>query len=70
MTDPGTVRVHADVDACVGAGNCFVTAPAVFDLDDEEGTVKVLTEQVPPEHEAAARAAADGCPAAALLVEP
>jgi ferredoxin len=39
------VQIAADRDVCIGAGICVVTAPAVFD-QDEEGIVVVLAEEV------------------------
>lgn len=56
------MRVAVDVDRCRGAGQCALTAPQVFDQDEEEGTVVVLDDEPPPELHAAVRRAAGLCP--------
>lgn len=62
------VRVLADSDRCVGAGQCVLTAPDLFD-QDEEGIVVLLTDSVATEADAKlAREAEHLCPAAALRV--
>ena len=40
------VRVQADRDVCISAGNCVMAADAVFDQDDD-GIVVVLVDEVP-----------------------
>ena len=60
------MKIEANRDVCIGAGMCVMTAPEVFDQDEDDGLVVVLQAEVPPEHaEAAARAVA-GCPSGAL----
>jgi ferredoxin len=61
------VRVRLDEEACQGHGRCYTLAPAVFDADDV-GHCVVLTEQVAPEHEDAARQGVDNCPEHALSI--
>lgn len=64
------MRIVVDRDRCRGAGQCALTAPAVFDQSEDDGTVLVLQEDPPPELHAAVRAAADLCPNAVIsLVE-
>lgn len=64
------MRVAADRDVCIGAGMCLLTAPAVFDQDDDEGLVVLLAADVPPEDADAASQAVAQCPSGALrLVE-
>ena len=64
------VGITADRDVCIGAGMCVMTAPEVFDQDDD-GVVVLLTAEVPPEHAAAAARAVASCPSGALRrVEP
>ncbi|MFI2239539.1 ferredoxin [Streptomyces chrestomyceticus] len=71
MSDPSApLRLSADRDRCVGAGMCALTAPGVFDQDDEEGLVVLLDAAPAPEHRAAARMAAGLCPAGALALAP
>ncbi|MFI6497464.1 ferredoxin [Nonomuraea typhae] len=60
------MQIKADTDVCIGAGMCALTAPAVFDQSEEDGTVKVLESPVPAEHEAAARRAVQACPSGAI----
>jgi ferredoxin len=63
------VRVAADRDLCIGAGLCFLTAPAVFDQDDD-GLVVLLTAEADGADAEAARTAVGLCPSgAARLVE-
>ena len=60
------MRVRADRDVCIGAGVCVMTAEGVFDQDEAEGLVVVLTPEVAPEHAAAAARAVAACPSGAL----
>jgi ferredoxin len=59
------MRVVADRDVCIGAGLCVLTAPAVFD-QDEDGIVAALVERVDPAEADAARRAVALCPSGAL----
>jgi ferredoxin len=60
-------RIVADVDRCVGAGQCVLTDPDAFDQSDEDGTVVVLRD-TPADDEARkrARVAVEICPSGAL----
>lgn len=61
------MRVTADRDVCVGAGMCALTAPGVFDQDDD-GIVTV-TKPAPEAGDAdAAREAGDLCPSGAVQI--
>jgi ferredoxin len=60
------VKIKADRSACIGSGMCVLTAPAVFDQDDEEGLVVLLVEQPSGADAQAALAAVQLCPAQAL----
>jgi ferredoxin len=63
------VRVEADRDICIQAGNCVMSAGAVFDQDDD-GIVVVLVDEVPEAEVDHARDAVKLCPSQALrLVE-
>ncbi|MFJ8671878.1 ferredoxin [Streptomyces sp. NPDC093589] len=67
MSDPREpLRLIVDRDRCAGAGMCALTAPEVFDQDDEEGLVMLLNAAPAPEHRAAARMAVSLCPAGAI----
>ena len=61
------MKITADRDVCIQAGNCVMVADAVFDQDDD-GIVVVLTEDVPEEEEEHAREAVKLCPSQALRV--
>ena len=64
------MRIVVDVERCRGAGLYALTAPEVFDQDEEDGTVVVLDDEPPPELHQAVRMAAQLCPNAVIrLVE-
>ncbi|MFE1550027.1 ferredoxin [Streptomyces sp. NPDC058718] len=62
------IDVHIDRDRCLGAGMCALTAPQVFDQDEDEGLVVLLNARPPQEQLAAARVAAGVCPASAITL--
>jgi ferredoxin len=62
----GRVRVVADTTVCVGAGQCVLSEPEVFDQDESDGTVVVLAEQPGEAQLAGVREAVDVCPSQAL----
>ena len=59
------MRVEAERDACISAGNCVMTAGEIFDQDDD-GIVDVLVPEVSADDEAKVREAVKLCPASAL----
>jgi len=63
-----TFKVRVIERKCIGAGQCVLAAPAVFDQDDDG--IVVLLDATPPasEHEAV-RKAARLCPAVAIFVD-
>ena len=63
-------HVEADRDRCVGAGNCVLTLPAVFDQDDDEGLVVVLDPRPPAETAHLLERAVQLCPAGAISADP
>ncbi|MBP2477810.1 ferredoxin [Crossiella equi] len=63
------MRVFADRDRCCGAGMCALTAPSVFDQDEDAGRVVVLAEVPGPDAEGPVREAVQLCPAGAIRVE-
>ncbi|MFC5183066.1 ferredoxin [Actinomadura harenae] len=63
------MRVIADHDRCLGAGQCVLHAPDVFDQSDEDGTVVLLTDRPAEEQRANVRAAVRMCPNAVLSLE-
>ncbi len=62
------MKVTADLEVCIGAGVCVLTAPAVFDQNAEDGRVRVLVEEVPADEVRLVREAVDLCPSAALSI--
>lgn len=58
------MRIVADTDVCVGAGQCVLTDPSVFDQSEEDGTVIVLVSR--PADTAKAKEAVFVCPSGAL----
>ncbi|OZM71152.1 ferredoxin-1 [Amycolatopsis antarctica] len=59
------MRIETDRDTCIGAGMCVLTAPAVFDQDDD-GIVLALAEDVAGGDAEAAAEAVSLCPSGAL----
>jgi ferredoxin len=61
------VKIAADREVCISAGNCVMAAGAVFD-QDEDGIVVVLVDEVPDSEEDHARDAVRLCPSQALRI--
>jgi ferredoxin len=61
------VKVEADRDVCIQAGNCVMSADSLFDQDDD-GIVVVLVDDVPADEEDKAREAVRLCPSQALKI--
>lgn len=59
------MKVSADRELCIQAGNCVMVAGDVFDQDDD-GIVVILQEDVADEQAARAAEAVTLCPASAL----
>ena len=62
------MKIKADRDVCIGAGNCVLAAENVFDQDDD-AIVVVLQESPDDEDAEAARNAVGSCPSGALSIE-
>lgn len=62
------MKVEVDQHACVGSGQCLLTAPDVFDQRDSDAVVELLDATPPDELAPAVRNAAAGCPAGAITV--
>ncbi|GLZ13630.1 ferredoxin [Actinomadura sp. NBRC 104425] len=62
------MKVIADRDVCIAAGNCVLTAPDVFDQDEDEGTVVLLRDDPPEELREAVRRAVELCPSGAIRI--
>ena len=63
------MKVVVDQSRCVGAGQCVLVAPEVFDQRDEDGIVVLLQENPPAELHAQVKDAAQLCPALAIEVD-
>lgn len=61
------MKVEADRDVCIQAGNCVMVADRLFDQDDD-GIVVVLVDEVPGDEEDRAREAVKMCPSQALKI--
>jgi ferredoxin len=61
------MRAYVD-DTCTACGLCEDTCPEVFQLGERD-IAEVVADPVPPEQEAAAQEAADGCPVDAIRIE-
>ena len=61
------MKVKADREVCIQAGNCVMVADSLFDQDDD-GFVMVLIDEVPGDEEARAREAVKMCPSQALKI--
>jgi ferredoxin len=59
------MRIVAHRERCISSGNCVLTAPKLFD-QDEEGVVVVRVAEPAAEDEAQAREAVLACPVIAL----
>jgi ferredoxin len=62
------MRVIVDQDKCIASGQCVLTAGAVFDQDEQDGTVLLLNAGPPAELHDDVRRAAALCPAQAITV--
>lgn len=60
------LKIEVDEDACVGAGQCVLAAPQVFDQREDDGIVELLTHDVPASMHAQVAEAANRCPASAI----
>ncbi|MGA5703207.1 ferredoxin [Peterkaempfera bronchialis] len=60
--------ITADRDRCIGAGLCVLTAPEVFEHDDD-GLVHVLEQEPDARLEKDLRLAQQLCPAHALALD-
>lgn len=61
------MKVHADRDVCIQAGNCVMAADSLFDQDDD-GIVVVLVDDIPDDEQDRAREAVKLCPSQALTI--
>jgi ferredoxin len=62
------MRITADRERCIGAGQCVLTDPEMFDQSEEDNTVILLAEQVRSEQLDRVRFAVRICPSGALSI--
>ncbi|MBY8875061.1 ferredoxin [Micromonospora sp. PLK6-60] len=62
------MKIDLDPTRCVGAGQCVLTAPEVFDQGDPDGVVVLRDPDPADELTEDVLAAADLCPVGAILV--
>jgi ferredoxin len=62
------MRVIVDRERCIAAGMCVLTAPEVFDQDEEDGRVVLLQSEPGAEHHDVVRQAERLCPSGAITV--
>ncbi|NEA99074.1 ferredoxin [Streptomyces sp. SID13726] len=60
------MRVVLDQNRCVGAGQCALFAPDVFEQRLEDGIAEVLQDAPPPELYDEVETAAERCPSQAI----
>lgn len=61
------MRITVDSERCVGAGQCVLSAPEVFD-QDEDGLVALLRPNPDQQHDDRVRLAATLCPSGSITV--
>jgi ferredoxin len=63
------MKIIADTSRCVGAGQCVLTEPELFDQSEDDATIIVLNETPEGELVEKAREAVHLCPSQALSLE-
>jgi ferredoxin len=63
------LRIYVDEGICQGHTLCFMAAPEVFELREEDGHASVRAIELRPELIEAAKRAALTCPEQAIVVE-
>ena len=63
------MRVILDTQNCQAYANCMLTAPDVFDLDDENGIAIIKQENPAEDLRSAVQEAVRSCPVQALSIE-
>jgi ferredoxin len=64
------LKVVVEDGLCIGSGNCAMTAPTVFDQDDDQSVVVLLDDSPPEALRAAVALAVEQCPSAVIRILP
>ncbi|WP_203715900.1 ferredoxin [Asanoa siamensis] len=64
------MRIRVLRERCVGAGQCVLRAPSLFDQSEDDGMVVVLAQTPSSEDERAAIAALGACPSGTIRLDP
>jgi ferredoxin len=62
------MHIQSDTQRCIGAGNCVMAAPDVFDQREDDGTVILLQEHPDESLRGEVLQAVQLCPAAVLRI--
>ena len=62
------MRISINRSRCIAAGQCVLKAPHVFDQDEQDGIVVLLTENPSAEFRESAKLAARVCPSEAITI--
>ena len=60
------MRIVADLNRCIGAGQCVLNAPRFFTQDEDTGLVIAAVDDIPPEAKDEVEMALYACPTRAL----
>jgi ferredoxin len=63
------MKVTIDTDKCIASGQCVLSAPQVFDQQDEDGLAVLLTPSPAADLADDVRQAASLCPTLAIAIE-
>ena len=63
------IRIRIEEHKCVGAGQCVMASPEVFDQREEDGIVVLLNAEPDSALAPSVRKAVKLCPARAILLE-
>ncbi len=63
------MKVRVDGERCVGHGMCYLAAPSIFQLSDEDGHAHVVSQEVGDDLGDAVLQAQRSCPEQAIVVD-
>jgi ferredoxin len=61
------VSLRINIDECVGCGVCMEICPAIFQLDDEEGKVAIISLDYDDKTRALVNEAIESCPIGCII---